>query len=100
MHDASAKVSSGILNGNVNRYGDYNQCLGVVAENEKFRGKYCLAYIQPTIGSQFKYLNYLRSRALSFEAYKSNFDDVSIVTLMTTSKNRLHHVFFSFLLII
>lgn len=77
MYDASAKMSSGILNGNVNRYGDYDQCLGVVAENEEYRGKYCLAYVQPTINSEFKFLNYLRTLALSFEAYKSKFDDVS-----------------------
>lgn len=77
MFDASAKISSGILNGNVNRFGDYDQCLGVVAENEEYQGKYCLAYVQPTINSEFKFLNYLRTLALSFEAYKSKFDDVS-----------------------
>lgn len=75
VHDASAKVSSGILNGNVNQYGDFDQCLDV--ENENFRGKYCLANIQPEIASNFEYFNYLRTLSLSFEAYKSKFDDVS-----------------------
>lgn len=78
MYDASAKISSGILNGNVNRYGDYDQCLNVIAENKEYQGKYCLAYIQPTVTPDFKYLNYLRTLALSFEAYKSEFDDVSM----------------------
>jgi hypothetical protein len=77
VYDASAKMSSGILNGNVNRLGDYDQCLGVVAESEEYRGKYCLAYVQPTVDSKLKFLNYLRTLALSFEAYKSTFDDVS-----------------------
>lgn len=78
VYDASAKMSSGILNGNVNRYGDYDQCLSVVAENEEFKGKYCLAYIQPSVSVDYQYLNYLRTLALSFEAYKSTFDDVSV----------------------
>ena len=79
MYDASAKMTSGILNGNVNRYGDYDECLSVVAENEEFKGKYCLAHIQPRVtDADHKYLNYLRTLALSFEAYKSTFDDVSV----------------------
>lgn len=77
MYDASAKLSSGVLNGNVNRYGHYDQCLGAVAESEGYRGKYCLAYIQPTVMADLKFLNYIRTLALSFEAYKSTFDDVS-----------------------
>lgn len=77
MYDASAKLSSGVLNGNVNRYGDFDQCLNVIAENANFQGQYCLAYIQPTVSADYKYLNYLRTLALSFESYKSTFDDVS-----------------------
>lgn len=77
MYDASAKLSSGILNGNVNRYGDFDQCLSVVAENANFQGQYCLAYIQPRVNSDYKYLNYLRNLLLSLEAYKSELDDVS-----------------------
>ena len=79
MYDASAKFSSGVLNGNVNRYGDFDQCLSVVAENEDFQGQYCMAYIQPTVSSDFKYFNYLRTLLLAFESYKSNLDDVSII---------------------
>jgi Nose resistant-to-fluoxetine protein, N-terminal domain len=78
VYDSSAKLSSGILNGNVNRYGDYDQCLGVVAKNAEYQGKYCLAYIQPSVATDFQYLNYLRTLALSYEAYKSDFDDVSV----------------------
>jgi Nose resistant-to-fluoxetine protein, N-terminal domain len=77
VYDASAKLSSGILNGNVNQYGDFDQCLDVIAKNDNFRGKYCLANIQPEVSSGFEYLNYLRTLSLSFEAYKSEFKDVS-----------------------
>nr|CAD7428548.1 unnamed protein product [Timema monikensis] len=46
MHDSSAKVPSGLLNGNVNQYGDYDQCLEVGTEpDHPVQGKYCLAYL-------------------------------------------------------
>lgn len=66
-----------MLNGNVNQYGDFDQCLDIVAKSDNFRGKYCLANIQPEVSFAFKYLNYLRTLSLSFEAYKSEFEDVS-----------------------
>lgn len=77
MYDASAKLSSGILNGNVNQYGDFDQCLNTAAKSDNFRGKYCLANIQPEVSLNSEYLNYLRTLSLSFEAYKSKFEDVS-----------------------
>jgi hypothetical protein len=78
VYDASAKISSGVLNGNVNRYGDFDQCLEAVAtDDDNFQGQYCLAYIQPTVTSGLKYMDYLRTLVLSFESYKSTFDDVS-----------------------
>jgi hypothetical protein len=40
-------VPSGILNGNVNQFGDFDQCLSVIASNQSFQGKYCLASLQP-----------------------------------------------------
>ncbi|XP_015430589.1 PREDICTED: uncharacterized protein LOC107187096 [Dufourea novaeangliae] len=51
MLDASAKVPSGLLRGNVNQLGDFDECLGVMAHVKlnnvtiKVQGKYCLAYI-------------------------------------------------------
>lgn len=47
--DASAKIPSGLLRGNVNQLGDYDQCLGVLAHVKvdertiRIQGKYCLA---------------------------------------------------------
>ena len=49
--DSSAKIPSGMLRGNVNQLGDFDECLGVMAHvklNEKtirVQGKYCLANI-------------------------------------------------------
>jgi hypothetical protein len=84
VYDASAKLSSGVLSGNVNRYGDFDECLNAIADNEmSFSSQYCLAYIQPNVASHDdKYLNYLRTLALSFEAYKSKFDDVNLLMNM------------------
>lgn len=77
MHDATAKFSSGILRGNVNQFGDFDECLDVEADNSMFKGKYCLAYFQPAVDKSLKFINYLRRLAQSHEAFKSTFDDVS-----------------------
>ena len=74
MHDATAKISSGILSGNINQLGHFDQCLDVV---DPIKGKYCLAYLQPSVPDHAPYLNYLKSLAQSFEMIKSNFNDVS-----------------------
>lgn len=74
MHDATAKISSGILSGNINQLGHFDQCLDVVGPN---KGKYCLAHLQPSVPDHAPYLNYLKSLAQSFEMIKSNFNDVS-----------------------
>lgn len=83
MHDATAKLSSGLLNGNVNNYGDFDQCLDTIANSDRFQGQYCLAHIEPKITDiNYHYLNYLRTLTLSFEAYKSKFEDVSATFLL------------------
>ncbi|KAK5647056.1 hypothetical protein RI129_005520 [Pyrocoelia pectoralis] len=46
MYDANAKVSSGILNGNVNQLGDFDLCLSINEEKMKMMGQYCLASLQ------------------------------------------------------
>lgn len=46
MYDSSAKLPSGILRGNVNQLGDFDQCLSVASqENPSIVGKYCLASV-------------------------------------------------------
>lgn len=77
VHDASAKLPSGIFNGNVNQFGDFDQCLSVEAPNSNLQGKYCLSYLQPSVSESLSYTNHLRKLLQSHEAFKSNFDDVS-----------------------
>lgn len=77
MHDATAKIPSGIFNGNLNQYGDYDQCLNVLANGDKFQGKYCIAYLQPrSLNGTMKDLLKL---VQSHEFFTSNFDDVSFL---------------------
>ncbi|VVC32263.1 Nose resistant-to-fluoxetine protein, N-terminal,Acyltransferase 3 [Cinara cedri] len=45
MVDSSAKIPSGILRGNLNQYGDFDECINTVHENGE-PVKYCLAAIQ------------------------------------------------------
>lgn len=77
MYDASAKLPSGILNGNINQLGDFDQCLGVKSGNGKFQGKHCLATVQLTLSDQEARFSALRQLLLSNEPYQSDFEDVS-----------------------
>lgn len=51
VFDSSAKIPSGLLRGNVNQLGDFDECLGIMAHVKlddktiKVQGKYCLASI-------------------------------------------------------
>ncbi|KAG7202798.1 hypothetical protein KM043_009961 [Ampulex compressa] len=45
MYDATAKMPSGLLSGNVNQFGDFDECIGVEG-SEGIKGQYCLAYLQ------------------------------------------------------
>lgn len=44
MVDSSAKIPSGILRGNLNQYGDFDECINIF--NNGMSGKYCLAAIK------------------------------------------------------
>ncbi len=76
MHDASAKFSSGILTGNVNHYGNFDQCLEIIAPSEVIHGKYCLASLLLNIEETSTYLKFIKNLALSYEPFKGNFTDV------------------------
>jgi hypothetical protein len=76
VHDATAKIPSGIFNGNLNQYGDYDQCLSVTSDEGAFDGKYCIAYLQPR--SRNGTMKDLLKLVQSHEFFKSNFDDVRI----------------------
>lgn len=79
MHDSTAKLTSGLLNGNINQYGDFDQCLDVVSSDKNIQGNYCLAQIEPTIPKTTPYLKLLKKLLLSNEAFKSDLNDVSLM---------------------
>lgn len=74
VFDATAKPPSGILSGNGNQYGDFDECLSIDAA---VRGKYCLASLIINFGDEQKYkkLDYLIH---SGHYIRSNITDVSI----------------------
>ncbi|XP_031625477.1 uncharacterized protein LOC116342116 [Contarinia nasturtii] len=76
MHDASAKIPSGILSGNINQLGDFDQCLNVMAPNNEFSGKYCLAYVQISVPDYLPNMKKLRKLVHAHDAFVNDFDDV------------------------
>lgn len=77
MHDASAKIPSGILSGNLNQLGDFDECLNVQAPSNEFSGKYCLAYVQTHVPDNLPKLVKIRKLIQAHEAFVNDFDDVS-----------------------
>lgn len=83
MFDANAKFPSGVLNGNINQFGDFDQCMGVASRNSSFKGQYCLVTIQPmSMPENEKHLNVIKKLVLAKESHKSEFEDVRVLTLM------------------
>lgn len=100
VHDSTGKLNSGILNGNINQLGDFDQCLrvnagiaagtgaaagavggdanGATGENVEMKGQYCLAYAQPELPHKSKRLQTFFNLAQSHGPFRSEFDDVSL----------------------
>ncbi|XP_059617040.1 nose resistant to fluoxetine protein 6 isoform X3 [Phlebotomus argentipes] len=75
MLDSSAKLPSGLLNGNVNQLGDFDQCLGVSEDAQGITGQYCLAYLQPEVPEKFIRMKFLHQLIQSHGAFRSEFND-------------------------
>ncbi|XP_063706350.1 nose resistant to fluoxetine protein 6 [Culicoides brevitarsis] len=75
MHDSSAKISAGILNGNINQFGDFDECLSVEEPDGQFQGQYCLVYLQPDVKHPSPKLSTINKLAQSYGVFKSEFDD-------------------------
>ena len=82
MYDSTAKLPSGILRGNGNQFGDFDQCLSIGRDKtSNIEGKYCLASVdihatpfsQEDTNSLEKAVYYARS----YEFMRSNARDVS-----------------------
>lgn len=46
MYDATGKLPSGILEGNIYSLGHFDQCLKIKSPDNKIQGQYCLATFQ------------------------------------------------------
>jgi Nose resistant-to-fluoxetine protein, N-terminal domain len=86
VHDASAKFSSSILNGNINQLGDFDQCMDVQAPDEAYRGKYCLTYLQAEVPSNAKKLKHLHTLVQSHSLFRSQLEDVSLYLSLSEKK--------------
>ncbi|XP_018898083.2 nose resistant to fluoxetine protein 6 [Bemisia tabaci] len=58
MYDSTGKLNSGLLNGNLNTYGDYEQCLSI--RHPHIRGKYCLLGFDADFQKGSSYLGSMR----------------------------------------
>ncbi|KAI9589312.1 hypothetical protein GQX74_007481 [Glossina fuscipes] len=97
VHDSTGKLSSGILNGNINQHGDFDECLSIRKrlsskipslndhdtadegnndnEYDEIKGKYCLAYAQPILPHKSKRLQTFFKLVQSHGPFKSEFND-------------------------
>lgn len=79
--DSNAKIPSGLLRGNVNQLGDFDQCLGITSHVKmgnntiKIQGKYCLATIDLHAAQPDMKLSVNLMQARTF--IKGNMRDVS-----------------------
>lgn len=76
VFDATAKMPSGLLSGNINQLGDFDECL-TLKGSQGIRGQYCLAYLQLEIDQSRQDLRQLHRLIHSHYAFKSNITDVS-----------------------
>lgn len=80
MYDASAKIPSGILSGNVNQFGDFDQCVNVNDQKWGIKGQYCLTHVEMTLPSNANNkLKYIFDLMKSHSAFRSQLEDVSII---------------------
>ncbi|KAJ8961100.1 hypothetical protein NQ318_008776 [Aromia moschata] len=74
MYDSTAKLPSGILNGNVNQFGDFDMCLAARLERRNILGQYCLASLEVEV-PQSMYLAGLHKLMQSHYHFKSKLED-------------------------
>lgn len=86
VYDASAKIPSGILSGNVNQFGDFDQCLRVNDQKWGVKGQYCLTYVEMKLPSNAnEKLKYVFDLMHSHSAFRSRLEDVSISIILNTN---------------
>ena len=86
VYDSSAKLPSGLLNGNVNQYGDIDQCLNISSplQDWNVKGRYCLTTMALRLSDPNRSeLQQIHKLLMSYGMFLSNLDDVSIVLHLT-----------------
>lgn len=85
VFDATAKIPSGLLNGNVNQFGDFDECVGVQG-SEGIQGQYCLAYLKLDVDESRPDLKHLHRLLHAHYAFRSNLTDVSWLIHITLTQ--------------
>ena len=83
VHDASGKLPAGLLNGNVNQYGDIDQCLQVRSpwKGPVIKGRYCLTTMALRLSDpNHPLLRHIHQLLQSHDMMRSELDDVSTAT--------------------
>jgi hypothetical protein len=95
VHDASAKLPAGLLNGNVNQYGDIDQCLQVRSPwqgpGRVIKGRYCLTTTALRLSDpHHPLLRHIHRLLHSHYMFRSELDDVSAPTGCKTHRTAVH----------
>lgn len=77
MYDATAKIPSGLLSGNVNQFGHYDLCMNSANEEHDINGQYCLASLQIESPNN-PYLAAIHDLIYAHSPFKSKLQDVSV----------------------
>jgi hypothetical protein len=99
VHDSSAKLPSGVLNGNVNQYGDIDQCLNVRAPwlGGIIKGRYCLTTSVLTLSDpDHPLLGQVQQLLQSHSMLRSELDDVSNSLLTVSKAMKKFHMYSQF----
>lgn len=90
VFDSTAKISSGILSGNINSFGDFDECLRSKSSLRNIGGKFCLTYVNIEVPDDMIILRKLKHLSHSLETFRGNFsrglDDVSYFSLSNNSR--------------
>jgi hypothetical protein len=93
VHDASAKLPAGLLNGNVNQYGDIDQCLQVRSpwQGPVIKGRYCLTTMALRLSDpHHPLLRQIHQLLQSHYMVRSELDDVSTASSCQTHRSDVH----------
>jgi Nose resistant-to-fluoxetine protein, N-terminal domain len=92
--DANGQLPTGVLSGNANSFGDFDECLSIHNEELKIKGKHCYIEMQPHVNTKAPFLRYLGRRIQSFDIMKSKLSDVSELHTFSIEKKIRHKDFF------